>query len=90
MEVTDLAYISNTQLGEIIDAAIARNEATYLKPADVVSGNIGQTADGSGYIITLPWFRIAGGLIVEYGEKTFAVPQLFTKNTDGGITLKEE
>ncbi len=79
--------ITPEQLGELIDLSIKRNDNTYAK-AGAVEATIGLTADGDGYEITLPWFKVEKGLITSYGTHTFTVPQLFTKATDGSITIK--
>ena len=80
--------ITPEQLGELIDLSIKRNDNTYAKPG-TVAATIGLTADGNGYEITLPWFKVEKGLITSYGTNTFTVPQLFTKATDGSITIKQ-
>ncbi len=82
-----MSYVTPDQLGNIIDLSIKRNDNTYAK-ANTVAATIGLTADGTGYEITLPWFKVEKGLITSYGTHTFKVPQLFNKATDGSITMK--
>lgn len=81
-----MSYVTPEQLGTLIDKAVARNEGTYAKPTKV-SATIGLSADGSGYEISLPWFKVENGLITDYGTNTFTVPQLFNKADDGSVTL---
>ncbi len=82
-----MSYVTPEQLGELIDLSIKRNDNTYAGPG-TVSATIGLTADGTGYEITLPWFKVEKGLITSYGTNTFTVPQLFSTTTDGDITVK--
>ncbi len=82
-----MSYVTPGQLGEIIDLSIERNDNIYAK-AGTVAATIGLTSDGTGYEITLPWFKVEKGLITSYGTNTFTVPQLFTKAIDGSITIE--
>ena len=55
-------YISPEQMDYLLGQLIGRMNSTYAK-STTVSAEIGLTADGSGYEITLPWFKIENGLI---------------------------
>ena len=82
-------YISQTALSQVADSIkdyVDRHDAEHVQLTEV-SATIGLTADGTGYAISLPWFRIEGGLIAECGTKTFTVPQLFNKSADGSVTV---
>lgn len=82
-------YISQTALAQVADSIkdyVDRHDAEHVQLTEV-SATIGLTADGTGYTISLPWFRIEGGLIAECGTKTFTVPQLFNKSADGSVTV---
>lgn len=82
-------YISQTALAQVADSIkdyVDKHDAEHVQLTEV-SATIGLTADGTGYAISLPWFRIEGGLIAECGTKTFTVPQLFNKSADGSVTL---
>lgn len=82
-------YISQTALTQVADSIkdyVDKHDAEHVQLTEV-SATIGLTADGTGYAISLPWFRIEGGLIAECGTKTFTVPQLFNKSADGSVTL---
>ena len=82
-------YISQTALSQVADSIkdyVDKHDAEHVQLTEV-SATIGLTADGTGYAISLPWFRIEGGLIAECGTKTFTVPQLFNKSADGSVTL---
>ena len=82
-------YVSKTALAQVADSIkdyVDKHDAEHVQLTEV-SATIGLTADGTGYAISLPWFRIEGGLITECGTKTFTVPQLFTKSTDGSVTV---
>ena len=82
-------YISQTALAQVansIKGYVDRHDAEHVQLTEV-SATIGLTADGTGYAISLPWFRIEGGLIAECGTKTFTVPQLFNKSADGSVTV---
>ena len=82
-------YISQTALLQVADSIkdyVDRHDAEHVQLTEV-SATIGLTADGTGYTISLPWFRVEGGLIAECGTKTFTVPQLFAKSADGSVTV---
>ena len=82
-------YISQTALAQVADSIkdyVDRHDAEHVQLTEV-SATIGLTADGTGYTISLPWFRVEGGLITDYGRKTFAVPKLFAKSADGSVTV---
>ena len=82
-------YVSKTALEQVADSIknyVDKHDAEHVQLTEV-SATIGLTADGTGYAISLPWFRIKGGLITDYGTKTFAVPQLFAKSADGSVTV---
>ena len=82
-------YVSKTALAQVADSIkdyVDKHDAEHVQLTEV-SATIGLTADGTGYAISLPWFRIEGGLITDYGTKTFAVPQLFAKSADGSVTV---
>lgn len=82
-------YISQTALAQVADSIkdyVDKHDAEHVQLTEV-SATIGLTADGTGYAISLPWFRVEGGLIAECGTKTFTVPQLFNKSADGSVTL---
>lgn len=82
-------YISQTALAQVADSIkdyVDKHDAEHVQLTEV-SATIGLTADGTGYAISLPWFRIEGGLIAECGTKTFTVPQLFNKSADGSVTV---
>lgn len=82
-------YVSKTALAQVADSIkdyVDKHDAEHVQLTEV-SATIGLTADGTGYAISLPWFRIEGGLIAECGTKTFTVPQLFNKSADGSVTL---
>ena len=82
-------YVSKTALEQVADSIkdyVDKHDAEHVQMTEV-SATIGLTADGTGYAISLPWFRIEGGLIAECGTKTFTVPQLFNKSADGSVTL---
>ena len=82
-------YVSKTALEQVansIKGYVDRHDAEHVQLTEV-SATIGLTADGTGYTISLPWFRVEGGLITDYGTKTFAVPQLFAKSADGSVTV---
>ena len=84
----DMKCLNYDQAAQLFDAVKTYNDNTYAKPG-TVAATIGLTADGNGYEITLPWFKVEKGLITSYGTHTFTVPQLFTKATDGSITIKQ-
>ena len=82
-------YVSKTALEQVADSIknyVDKHDAEHVQLTEV-SATIGLTADGTGYAISLPWFRIEGGLIAECGTKTFTVPQLFNKSADGSVTV---
>ena len=82
-------YVSKTALEQVADSIkgyVDKHDAEHVQLTEV-SATIGLTADGTGYAISLPWFRIEGGLIAECGTKTFTVPQLFSKSADGSVTV---
>lgn len=82
-------YVSKTALEQVADSIkdyVDKHDAEHVQLTEV-SATIGLTADGTGYTISLPWFRIEGGLIAECGTKTFTVPQLFNKSADGSVTV---
>ena len=82
-------YVSKTALEQVansIKGYVDRHDAEHVQLTEV-SATIGLTADGTGYTISLPWFRVEGGLITECGTKTFAVPKLFAKSADGSVTV---
>ena len=82
-------YVSKTALEQVADSIksyVDKHDAEHVQLTEV-SATIGLTADGTGYAISLPWFRIEGGLITECGTKTFTVPQLFAKSADGSVTV---
>lgn len=82
-------YVSKTALEQVADSIknyVDKHDAEHVQPTEV-SATIGLTADGTGYAISLPWFRVEGGLITECGTKTFTVPQLFAKSADGSVTV---
>ena len=82
-------YVSKTALEQVADSIkgyVDKHDAEHVQLTEV-SATIGLTADGTGYTISLPWFRVEGGLITDYGTKTFAVPQLFAKSADGSVTV---
>ena len=82
-------YVSKTALAQVADSIkdyVDKHDAEHVQLTEV-SATIGLTADGTGYTISLPWFRIEGGLITECGTKTFTVPQLFNKSADGSVTV---
>ena len=82
-------YVSKTALEQVADSIkgyVDKHDAEHVQLTEV-SATIGLTADGTGYTISLPWFRVEGGLITECGTKTFAVPQLFAKSADGSVTV---
>lgn len=82
-------YVSKTALAQVADSIkdyVDKHDAEHVQLTEV-SATIGLTADGTGYVISLPWFRIEGGLIAECGTKTFTVPQLFNKSADGSVTV---
>ena len=82
-------YISQTALAQVADNIkdyVDKHDAEHVQLTEV-SATIGLTADGTGYTISLPWFRVEGGLITECGKKTFTVPQLFNKSADGSVTV---
>ena len=82
-------YVSKTALEQVADSIknyVDKHDAEHVQMTEV-SATIGLTADGTGYAISLPWFRIEGGLIAECGTKTFTVPQLFNKSADGSVTV---
>ena len=82
-------YVSKTALEQVADSIkgyVDRHDAEHVQLTEV-SATIGLTADGTGYAISLPWFRIEGGLIAECGTKTFTVPQLFANSADGSVTV---
>ena len=82
-------YVSKTALEQVADSIkgyVDKHDAEHVQLTEV-SATIGLTADGTGYAISLPWFRIEGGLITECGTKTFTVPQLFNKPADGSVTV---
>lgn len=82
-------YVSKTALAQVADSIkgyVDKHDAEHVQLTEV-SATIGLTADGTGYAISLPWFRIEGGLITECGTKTFTVPQLFAKSADGSVTV---
>ena len=82
-------YVSKTALAQVADSIkdyVDKHDAEHVQLTEV-SATIGLTADGTGYAISLPWFRIEGGLITECGKKTFTVPQLFNKSVDGSVTV---
>ena len=82
-------YVSKTALAQVADSIkdyVDKHDAEHVQLTEV-SATIGLTADGTGYAISLPWFRIEGGLIAECGTKTFTVPQLFNKSADGSVTV---
>lgn len=82
-------YVSKTALAQVADSIkdyVDKHDAEHVQLTEV-SATIGLTADGTGYAISLPWFRIEGGLITECGTKTFTVPQLFSKSADGSVTV---
>ena len=82
-------YVSKTALEQVADSIkgyVDKHDAEHVQLTEV-SATIGLAADGTGYAISLPWFRIEGGLITECGTKTFAVPQLFAKSADGSVTV---
>ena len=82
-------YISQTALAQVADSIkdyVDRHDAEHVQLTEV-SATIGLTADGTGYTVSLPWFRVEGGLITDYGTKTFAGPQLFAKSADGSVTV---
>ena len=82
-------YVSKTALEQVADSIkgyVDKHDAEHVQLTEV-SATIGLTADGTGYTISLPWFRIKGGLITECGTKTFTVPQLFNKSADGSVTV---
>ena len=82
-------YVSKTALAQVADSIkdyVDKHDAEHVQLTEV-SATIGLTADGTGYTISLPWFRVEGGLITDYGIKTFAVPQLFAKSADGSVTV---
>ena len=82
-------YVSKTALEQVADSIkgyVDKHDAEHVQLTEV-SATIGLTADGTGYTISLPWFRAEGGLITECGTKTFTVPQLFNKSADGSVTV---
>ena len=82
-------YVSKTALEQVADSIkgyVDKHDAEHVQLTEV-SATIGLTADGTGYAISLPWFRIEGGLITECGTKTFTVPQLSNKSADGSVTV---
>ena len=82
-------YVSKTALEQVADSIknyVDKHDAEHVQLTEV-SATIGLTADGTGYTISLPWFRVEGGLITDYGTKIFTVPQLFNKSADGSVTV---
>ena len=82
-------YVSKTALAQVADSIkdyVDKHDAEHVQLTEV-SATIGLTADGTGYTISLPWFRVEGGLITECGTKTFTVPQLFNKSADGSVIV---
>lgn len=73
----------------LLGQLIGQINSTYAK-STTVSAEIGLTADGSGYEITLPWFKIENGLIADCGTNKFTVPQLFKKFDDGSVIIEWE
>ena len=62
-------YVSKTALEQVADSIknyVDKHDAEHVQLTEV-SATIGLTADGTGYAISLPGFRIKGGLITECG-----------------------
>ena len=85
--MAQIGYVTAlAQVADSIKDYVDKHDAEHVQLTEV-SATIGLTADGTGYTISLPWFRVGGGLITDYGTKTFAVPQLFAKSADGSVTV---
>ena len=82
-------YISQTALAQVADSIkdyVDSHDAEHVQLTEV-SATIGLTVDGTGDTISLPWVRVEGGLVTDYGTKTFAEAKLFAKSADGSVTV---